>query len=151
SRGAAGRADVALAEELARRAAIAVDNARLYREVAERAQAAQALAFVGDGIVLVDPLGIVRLWNAAAETITGLAAEQVVGVPATHAIPGWKALAARVTPADIPGETPPPPPPIFPVRRRRARCCRSASAAVTCGCRSWASGSTRAPSSRSAT
>src|SRR5262245_28028758 len=107
SRRVYGPADVALAEELARRAAIAVDNARLYREVAERAQAAQALAFVGDGIVLVDPLGIVRLWNAAAETITGLAAEQVVGVPATHAIPGWKALAARVTPADIPGETPP--------------------------------------------
>src|SRR4051812_43861482 len=56
-----GPADVALAEELARRAAIAVDNARLYREVAERAQAAQALAFVGDGIVLVDPDGAVRL------------------------------------------------------------------------------------------
>jgi len=107
SRRVYGPADVALAEELARRAAIAVDNARLYREVAERAQAAQALAFVGDGIVLVDPIGVVRLWNAAAETITGLAAEQVVGVPATDAIPGWTTLAARVTPADTPGETPP--------------------------------------------
>src|SRR3954447_9410788 len=102
-----GPADVALAEELARRAAIAVDNARLYREVAERAQAAQALAFVGDGIVLVDPDGVVRLWNAAAETITGLAAEQVVGALATEAIPGWETLATRVTPADAPGETPP--------------------------------------------
>ena len=102
-----GPADVALAEELARRAATAVDNARLYREVAERAQAAQALAFVGDGIVLVDPDGVVRLWNAAAETITGLAAEQVVGALATMAIPGWETFAARVTPGDAPGETPP--------------------------------------------
>jgi PAS domain S-box-containing protein len=107
SRRVYGPGDVALAEELARRAAIAVDNARLYREVAERAQAAQALAFVGDGIVLVDPLGVVRLWNAAAETITGLAAEQVVGARATEAIPGWETLSSRVTPASTPGETPP--------------------------------------------
>ncbi len=134
-----GAADVALAEELARRAAIAVDNARLYREVAERAQAAQALAFVGDGIVLVDPAGVVRLWNAAAETITGLAAEQVVGELATEAIPGWETLAARVTP------------PTPPARRRRGRFCRCGSAAATCGSRSLASASTRAPSSPSAT
>jgi signal transduction histidine kinase len=98
--------DVALAEELARRAAIAVDNARLHREVTQRAQAAEALAFVGDGIVLVDREGIVRLWNAAAETITALASPEVVGRHAVVAISGWEALSERVTPA-APGETPP--------------------------------------------
>jgi PAS domain S-box-containing protein len=99
-------ADVALAEELARRAAIAVDNARLHREVTHRAQAAEALAFVGDGILLVDHEGIVRVWNAAAETITGLPAAEVVGRPAHEAIPGWSAFAEQVTPAETPGRIP---------------------------------------------
>jgi PAS domain S-box-containing protein len=97
-------ADLLLAEELAGRAAIAVDNARLYREAEERAQAAEALAFVGDGIVLVDRDGVVRLWNAAAETITGLSEEDVVGRDADDAVPGWKALASRVVLAATPGE-----------------------------------------------
>jgi signal transduction histidine kinase len=102
-----GPADVELAEELARRAAIAVDNARLHREVTHRAQAAEALAFVGDGILLVDRDGIVRLWNATAETITGLRADEVVGRPARETIPNWHALAEQVTPTDAPGRTPP--------------------------------------------
>ena len=33
------------------------------------------LAAVGDAVFLVDREGIVRLWNTAAETITGLSAE----------------------------------------------------------------------------
>jgi PAS domain S-box-containing protein len=102
-----GPADLALAEELARRAAIAVDNARLYREAAERAQAAEALAFVGDGILLVDRDSVVRLWNAAAETITGLRAEGVMGRPAADAIPGWAALESHVVLAATPGEAAP--------------------------------------------
>jgi PAS domain S-box-containing protein len=101
-----GAADVELAEELARRAAIAVDNARLHREVTHRAQAAEALAFVGDGILLVDRDGIVRLWNATAETITGLRAADVVGRRAREAIPSWDALSEQVTSADAPGQTP---------------------------------------------
>jgi PAS domain S-box-containing protein len=96
--------DLVLAEELARRAAIAVDNARLYREAAERAQAAEALAFVGDGIVLVDRDGVVRLWNAAAETITGLGRDDVVGRRAQDAVPGWGALDSHVVLAATPGE-----------------------------------------------
>jgi PAS domain S-box-containing protein len=102
-----GAADVELAEELARRAAIAVDNARLHREMTHRAEAAEALAFVGDGILLVDRQGIVRLWNATAETITGLAAADVVGRPARETIPRWPQLAEQVTRADEPGQTPP--------------------------------------------
>ncbi len=102
-----GDADVELAEELARRAAIAVDNARLHREVTHRAQAAEALAFVGDGILLVDREGIVRLWNATAETITGLRTDEIVGRPAQETIPSWLSFAELAKAADAPGQTPP--------------------------------------------
>jgi PAS domain S-box-containing protein len=88
--------ELALAEELARRAAVAVENALLYREVEERAQAARVLAAIGDGVLLVDRRGIVRLWNPAAEAITGLPAASVLGRPAAEAIPGWPAVSARV-------------------------------------------------------
>src|SRR5207244_5339701 len=60
------------AEHLGRRAAIAVDNALIYGRSEQRAQAARALAFVADGVMLVDEEGAVRIWNAAAEVITGL-------------------------------------------------------------------------------
>jgi len=62
-RGAAGEPydddDVEFAEDLARRAAIAIDNAQLYREAEERAQAARVLESVGDGVFFVDRNGIV--------------------------------------------------------------------------------------------
>ena len=97
------RDDLGLAEEVARRASLAVEHARLYRaaqdaqrEAEERAQAAQALEFVGDGVFLIDHSGVVRLWNPAAETVTGLSAGAVVGRRAEEAIPGWTTLAARV-------------------------------------------------------
>ena len=84
-----GPDDLTLAEQLASRAAIAVDNARLYREAAERGRAARALATVADGVLLLDRDGVVRLWNPGAERITGLAAAEVLGRPARGAIPGW--------------------------------------------------------------
>lgn len=88
--------DLAFALDLARRAGIAVDNAQLYRQAEERAQAARVLAAVGDGVVLVDANGVVRYWNRAAETITGLAREAVVDRRAIEAIPGWDAVVQRV-------------------------------------------------------
>jgi PAS domain S-box-containing protein len=74
--------DLLVAQELARRAATAVENARLYREVEERAQAARVLAAIGDGVMLLDANGVVRMWNTAAETITGLTRDRVIGRPA---------------------------------------------------------------------
>lgn len=59
------------------------------REAEARAQSAQALEFVGDGVFLVDRDGIVRLWNPAAEAITGLAESAVVGRRLEVAIPDW--------------------------------------------------------------
>jgi signal transduction histidine kinase len=88
--------DLGFAQELAARAAVAVDNAQLYREAAERAQAARVLASVGDGVFLVDRSGLVRTWNAAAAAATGLPAEVVVDRPAVEAIPGWEAIAPRI-------------------------------------------------------
>lgn len=95
--------DVNYLQAMANVLAAAVDQRRLYeaeqearREAEAQAQAAQALRFVGDGVFLLDRHGIVRLWNPAAETITGLAAEEVVGRRADDAIPGWAALASRV-------------------------------------------------------
>jgi PAS domain S-box-containing protein len=95
--------DLALAEELARRAGTAVENAQLYREAEERAQAARVLETVGDGVFLVDREGIVRLWNRAAEVITRLPRASVVGRSAEEVFPGWNDLATDVPVAGAPG------------------------------------------------
>ena len=99
-----GPSDLSLAQELARRAALAVDNARLFREAEERANAALALSRVGDGVFLLDAEGIVRLWNPAAEAITGIPAERVVARSLEEAVPGWSAIAGRVPVSTSPGK-----------------------------------------------
>jgi PAS domain S-box-containing protein len=71
------------------RAAIAIENARLYREAERRGQAARVLGYVADGVFLVDAQGVVQLWNPAAEVITGVPAEAILGRPLEEAIPGW--------------------------------------------------------------
>jgi signal transduction histidine kinase len=89
-------AEVEFALDIARRAAIAIDNAQLYGAAAERAQAARVLASVGDGVFLVDSAGIIRTWNRAAALATGLPASVVVDRLAVEAIPGWPAIASRI-------------------------------------------------------
>jgi PAS domain S-box-containing protein len=81
--------DLELVQELAGRASAALDNARLVGELRRRAQAAQALEFVGDGVFLVGHDGVVLLWNPAAARITGLPEEGIVGAPAAEALAGW--------------------------------------------------------------
>jgi signal transduction histidine kinase len=97
-----GDADLATAEELARRAAIAVDNALLFDEAERRADAARVLEHVGDGVFMLDENGLVRLWNRAAEAVTQLRAADVVGRKAEEAIPGWAAIAELVPVASAP-------------------------------------------------
>jgi PAS domain S-box-containing protein len=70
----------------------------------EREQAERVLARVGDGIFLLDRDGVIRLWNAAAEAITGLRADAVRDRAAADTIPGWPAIAARVPVAQRPGD-----------------------------------------------
>ncbi|HEY7562440.1 MAG TPA: PAS domain S-box protein [Gaiellaceae bacterium] len=91
-----GADDLAAAQELAGMAALAVDNAHLTREVEEAADAARVLTYVADGVTLVDRTGTIRLWNPAAEAITGLPSDAVLGHTAAEAIAGWKTLAQRI-------------------------------------------------------
>src|SRR6266498_885900 len=90
-----GPEDLALAEDLSRRAGTAVENAQLYREVEERAQAARVLETVGDGVFLVDGAGIVRLWNRAAEGITGIRGDDIVGRRLEEALAGWEGISGN--------------------------------------------------------
>ena len=81
--------DLELGEEIGRRAAVAIENARLYAETEARAQASQALQFVRDGVFLLDADQVVRLWNPAAERITGLAEAEMLGRPASEVLASW--------------------------------------------------------------
>jgi PAS domain S-box-containing protein len=98
--------DLDLAKELARRAAVAMDNARLVGELQRRAQAAQALEFVGDGVFLVDRDGVVRLWNPAAERITGLAERVIAGARAVDVLGAWPLAQAADRKQSFPFEGP---------------------------------------------
>jgi len=85
-----GSDELALAEDLAARIGIAIDRARLYLEVEERADAARVLTYVADAVLLLDRADVVRLWNPAAESITGIASAVVLGRPPAEVIPGWR-------------------------------------------------------------
>ncbi len=125
-----GPQDLALAEELARRAGTAIENAQLYREVEERAQAARVLETVGDGVFLVDQAGVIRLWNRAAEAITALRRADVVGGARKTCFPvGSRSRTASASPE--------------PRARPQPRRCRSSSREVSAGSRSPGSASTR--------
>ncbi|MDX6467657.1 MAG: hypothetical protein QOI27_2697 [Gaiellaceae bacterium] len=89
-------ADVDLAIELARRASLALDNARLYREAQGRAHAASALEFVDDGVFLLDADGVIRLWNPAAAQTFRVKAAKAIGRPAGELISDWEAVQDRI-------------------------------------------------------
>jgi len=95
--------DVALAQEVARRAAVAVENAQLFRAAEERAQATLALSHVGDGVMLVDRAEVIRLWNPAAARISGLSEGDALGSPAREALDGWEVFAELAPPRTLEG------------------------------------------------
>ena len=109
-RGEYTQEQVELFEGLVAQMAAAVRNARLQKErrrleaaeaaaravAAEREQAAQVLEAVGDGIFLLDQTGVVRLWNRAAELVTGLRGEAMCDRRLSDAIPEWTKLAQRI-------------------------------------------------------
>jgi len=66
----------------------------------QRAIAERVLEHVADGVLLLDPHGIVRFWNHAAAAITGLPAKKVLRRRADTAIPGWRAATERIPVSD---------------------------------------------------
>ena len=70
----------------------------------QRTQAARVLSHVGDGVFLIDSEGVIRLWNTAAEAITGLVADDVCGRPAEQVLSGWLNVAPLVPVASRPGD-----------------------------------------------
>jgi len=54
------------------------------------------LAAIGDGVVLLDAGGVIRLWNTGAEAITGVRRDAVLGRRAADALPGLHQNAQRI-------------------------------------------------------
>ena len=79
-----------------------IARSRVSRQERERAE--RVLAHVGDGVFLVDHDGVIRLWNPAAEAITGLRADAICDRSADETIPGWAMIGARVPVARRPGD-----------------------------------------------
>jgi PAS domain S-box-containing protein len=88
--------DVELAIELARRASLALDNARLYREAQGRAHAASALEFVDDGVFLLDGDDVIRLWNPAAAQTFRVKPAKAIGRPVGELIRDWSTVQDRI-------------------------------------------------------
>jgi PAS domain S-box-containing protein len=85
----------------------AFEKRRLAREVEEQtlalARHARVLEHVGDGVFLVDGRGVIRFWNAAAATITGLPADMALGRPVDEVLPRWSDVAPDIPIARSPG------------------------------------------------
>jgi two-component system phosphate regulon sensor histidine kinase PhoR len=64
-----------------------IGRARLGQE--QRALAERVLRHVTDAVALLDAGGVIRFWNRAAETITGVTAERAVGARADDVVGGW--------------------------------------------------------------
>jgi len=69
----------------------------------QRAIAERVLEHVADGVLLLDPHGVVRFWNHAAEVMTGLPAKKVLRHRADNALPGWRAAVERIPVGDAHG------------------------------------------------
>jgi PAS domain S-box-containing protein len=67
---------------------------------AQRAQAAQVLSHVGDGVFLVDRGGTIGFWNPGAEALTGLTAPEALKRKPEEIFRRWREHAPRPTPSD---------------------------------------------------
>jgi two-component system phosphate regulon sensor histidine kinase PhoR len=113
-RGEYTRDQLELVEGLVAQMAAAVRNARLQKErrrleaaeaaalavAAEREQAAQVLDAIGEGVFLLDDHGVVRLWNRAAEAVTGLSDQEARGRRLADLIRDWDALTQAIPVSD---------------------------------------------------
>jgi two-component system phosphate regulon sensor histidine kinase PhoR len=104
-----------LIEGLVAQMAAAARNARLHKAAeletaarvsaeavaAEREQAANVLEAIGDGVMLVDADGVVRLWNRAAELITRRPAAEARERRLVDVLPGWAAVENRIPVGEV--------------------------------------------------
>jgi PAS domain S-box-containing protein len=67
---------------------------------AQRAQAAQVLSHVGDGVFLVDPWGTISFWNPGAEALTGLQAAEALKRRPDEIFRRWAEHVPRPTPSN---------------------------------------------------
>ena len=87
-----GPEDAAFAEDLAARAAVSLENARLYAETqAAHARRGAVLDASLDAIITIDGRGLVTEWNVAAERILGWTRAEAVG----------KEMAELIVPPDL--------------------------------------------------
>jgi signal transduction histidine kinase len=80
----------------------ALDRAKLYSALQERADAASVLAHVGDGVFQVDLDDRVMLWNRGAEVLTGLPEADALGRRIGELFAGWDEVRSRVSITDSP-------------------------------------------------
>ena len=104
------REQLELAEGLIGLMAASARNARLHEQAqseaaararaeaiaAEREHAARVLEAVGDGVFLLDDGGAVRLWNRAAELVTGRRGDDVLGRAVAEVFESWQAVAPEI-------------------------------------------------------
>ena len=64
---------------------------------------ARVLEHVDRGVFLIDDEGVIRYWNPAARSITGLDTDELVGRLADEALPGWDTVGPEVPVASVPG------------------------------------------------
>jgi two-component system, OmpR family, phosphate regulon sensor histidine kinase PhoR len=79
--------------------ALAPTFARTRFAQAQRAQAAQVLSHVGDGVFLVDRTGSIGFWNPGAEALTGLPADAAMRRKPEELFRGWRQHAPEPTPS----------------------------------------------------
>jgi PAS domain S-box-containing protein len=79
--------DLHLAQDLADRAALAIDNARLYQaSVRVAAERSAILTNMADGVIITDPQGRISYVNPAACTTLGLAETELMGMELTDLV-----------------------------------------------------------------
>jgi PAS domain S-box-containing protein len=79
-----GLTDLRFAEELGRRAAMAVENARLYRESRESEERYRRIVQTAtEGMAIVDPRGHVSFVNGRLADLLGYQPDEMIGAPAT--------------------------------------------------------------------
>jgi signal transduction histidine kinase len=80
----------------------ALERARLYAEMQDRADAASVLAHVGDGVFQLGPDERVLLWNRGAAVITGIGEEDALARPIGSLILDWRQISPRISITDVP-------------------------------------------------